>query len=100
MDDNNKIKNERIKAVDTILPIHAKIIINTRSINHAADVITPKITGISKGAVEKAIMPSMEYKRSFQNDHLVSPATRSIFLYSSHLILNPTHPNMPFERCV
>ncbi len=47
---------------------------------------TPTTEAMARGAVEKPMMPSMEYNSSFQNDHLVSPATRSTFSYSSHLV--------------
>ena len=47
---------------------------------------TPVMDAIASGAVEKAVMPSMEYRNSFQKFHLVSPATRSTFSYSNHLV--------------
>lgn len=40
----------------------------------------------------------MEYLNSFQRDHFVSPAARSTLWYSSHFVLNPTHPNRPLEN--
>ena len=55
----------------------------------------PKIDAMASGAVEKAIIPSSEYKNNFQNDHLVSPATLSTFSYSNHLVLKPTKLNRP-----
>lgn len=51
---------------------------------------TPRKAEMVSGTVEKATMPSMAYLKSFQNDHLVSPAARLIFSYSSHLVLKPT----------
>ena len=59
--------------------------------------IPPKEASAS-GATEKAVMPSIEYLNSFQTDHLVSPAARLMFSYSSHLVLKPTQPKMPFEK--
>ena len=47
---------------------------------------TPTTEAMANGAVEKPMMPSMDYKSSFQNDHFVSPATRWMFSYSSHLV--------------
>ena len=38
----------------------------------------PTKEAISSGAVEKAVIPSMEYTSSFQKFHLVSPLARSI----------------------
>ena len=46
----------------------------------------PTKEAISSGAVEKAVIPSMEYTSSFQKFHLVSPLARSTFSYSSHLV--------------
>ena len=59
---------------------------------------TPNSAAIDNGIVENATIPSIEYKNSFQNDHFVSPATRSTFSNSSHLVRNPTQPNNPFEK--
>ena len=50
----------------------------------------PTKEAISSGAVEKAVIPSMEYTSSFQKFHLVSPLARSTFSYSSHLVRKPT----------
>ena len=50
------------------------------------------------GIVENATIPSIEYRNNFQKDHLVSPATRSTFSYSSHFVSNPTQPNKPLEK--
>ena len=61
--------------------------INKIKINDTTQKKIPIIDEIAKGAVEKATIPSIEYKNSFQKDHLVSPATRSVFLYSSHFVL-------------
>lgn len=41
--------------------------------------IIPATDAIAKGAVENPTIPYNEYKSNFQNDHLVSPATRSTF---------------------
>ena len=48
-------------------------------INAARQETSPNIDAMANGAVEKAIIPWSEYLNSFQNDHLVSPATRSTF---------------------
>ena len=58
----------------------------------------PIIDAIANGAVENATIPSKEYKNSFQNDHLVSPATRSTFSYSNHFVLYQTKKKIPFEN--
>ncbi len=58
----------------------------------------PITDAMANGTVEKATIPSKEYKKSFQNDHLVSPATRLTFSYSSHFVLNPIQPKMPLEK--
>ena len=58
----------------------------------------PKTTGMLKGAVEKATMPSIEYKNNFQNDQAVVPAARYTFSYSIYLVLYPTQLNIPFEK--
>ena len=50
------------------------------------------------GLVLNATMPSIEYEKSEKKLHFVSPATRSTFSYSSHSVLKPTHPKMPFEK--
>ena len=47
--------------------------------------------------VSKAVIPSIAYINNFQKLHLVSPATLSIFSYSSHLVLKPTKANKPLE---
>ena len=47
---------------------------------------TPTTEAMASGKVEKPMMPSMDYKSSFQKDHFVSPATRATFSYSSHLV--------------
>ena len=44
---------------------------------------TPATDAMVKGTVENAIIPSREYRKSFQNDHFVSPFLRSMFSYSS-----------------
>lgn len=56
---------------------------------------TPMTDASIKGTVEKAVIPSREYKNNFQKFHFVSPLARSTFSYSSHLVRNPTHPKMP-----
>ena len=40
---------------------------------------TPKTDDKTNGTVEKAVIPSKEYLKSFQNDHFVSPATLFTF---------------------
>ena len=59
---------------------------------------TPMMEASARGAVEKATMPSMEYRNSLKKDHLVSPATRSTFSYSNHLVRKPTHSYSPLEK--
>lgn len=59
---------------------------------------TPSTLASASGAVENATMPSSEYRNSFQNDHLVSPATRSTLTNGTHLVLKPTQPKMPLEK--
>ena len=58
----------------------------------------PNTDANTNGAVEKAIIPSIEYKNNFQKLHFVSPATLSTFSYSSHFVSKPTQPNIPFEK--
>lgn len=50
------------------------------------------------GIVEKAIISSMEWRKSFQKDHFVSPVIRWMFLYSNHFILKPIQPQIPLEK--
>ena len=40
---------------------------------------TPNTAEKASGFVENPMMPSIEYRKSFQNDHFVFPATRSMF---------------------
>jgi hypothetical protein len=61
---------------------------------------TPTIEATASGLEEKAIMPSSEYKNSFQKDHLVSPAFRPIFSYSNHFVLNPIQGKSLLENLV
>ena len=49
------------------------------------------------GVVENAVIPSNAYLNSFQNDHLVYPATLSTFSYSIHFVSKPTKLNNPLE---
>ncbi len=58
----------------------------------------PVMDAALSGAVENAVMPSMAYPNSFQKDHFVFPCLRSMFSYSTHLVLNPTQPKMPLEK--
>ncbi len=58
----------------------------------------PSMDANDNGAVENPTTPSNEYLKSFQKDHLVSPATRSTFSNSIHLVRNPTHALIPFEK--
>ena len=51
-----------------------------------------------RGDVVNETIPSMEYLNNPQNDHFVSPATRSTFLNSIHLVRNPIHSYNPFEK--
>ena len=68
------------------------------SINAIIEKMIPKKVEIDNGAVVKLTIPSMEYWNNPQNDHLVSPATLSIFSYSNHLVSKPTHWNNPLEN--
>ena len=43
-------------------------------------------------------MPSSAYLQSDQKLHFVSPATRSTFSCSIHLVLKPTQAKIPFEK--
>ena len=72
-------------------------IINIIAKNAIIQNISPNIDDIISGVVENAVIPSKAYLNNFQNDHLVSPATLSIFSYSIHFVLNPTKLNNPFE---
>jgi hypothetical protein len=58
----------------------------------------PIMEETKSGIVENATIPSIEYARSFQKLHFVSPWARSIFSYSSHFVRKPTQPNIPFEK--
>ena len=59
--------------------------------NAKTEIIIPKIIDMESGTVVNAITASMEYLNSCQTDHVVSPAALSMFSYSIHLVLNPTH---------
>ena len=58
----------------------------------------PITVAIASGAVVNATMPSIEYKNSFQKDHFVVPADLCSFSYSSHFVLKPTQPKIPFVK--
>ena len=73
------------------------IIINTIAKNAITQNIIPNIDDNISGVVENAVIPSKAYLNNFQKDHFVSPATLSIFSYSSHFVSNPTKLNNPFE---
>ena len=53
---------------------------------------------MESGTVENATIPSREYFKSFQKDHLVSPALLSTFSYSNHFVLKPTQLKIPLEK--
>ena len=55
-------------------------------IKAAAQNTTPITDDIASGTVENAVIPSSEYKNSFQKFHFVSPWVRSTFSYSSHFV--------------
>ena len=78
--------------------IRVLITINKIAKNAATQNASPKKDAIASGAVENPIIPSNEYKNNFQNDHFVSPAMRSTFLNSSHLVLKPTQAKIPFVK--
>ena len=63
------------------------IIIKTIIIKAIKQNKIPIKAAIANGVVEKAIIPSIAYLNKRQNDHLVVPATHSIFSYSNHLVL-------------
>ena len=56
-----------------------RIIIKIIKINATTHINIPKKEARASGAVEKAIIPSKEYKNNFQKDHFVFPTARSIF---------------------
>ena len=58
----------------------------------------PKNVDMDNGIVEKLTIASIEYLNKLQNDQLVSPTALSMFSYSIHFVLNPTHSNNPFEK--
>ena len=60
--------------------------------------LVPNQEAMVSGACEKLMIPLMAYLNSFQKFHLVSPATRSIFLYGSQRVLKPIHPKIPLEK--
>ena len=74
------------------------IMINTISAAATSENRMPKTEARTRGAVEKAIIPSREYLNSFQKLHFVSPATLSTFSYSSHFVSKPIQPNIPYEN--
>ena len=57
--------------------INALTIITIKAAIAAIKEKKPKNAAITNGTSEKAIMPSNEYLNKLQNDHEVSPATRS-----------------------
>lgn len=61
-------------------------------------IIIPKPEAIESGTSEKLTIPSNAYLNNFQKFHLVSPATRSTFSNGNQYVLNPIHPNIPFEK--
>ena len=65
--------------------------IKIRNANATKSIKIPTNDANAKGFVENPIMPSIEYLNSFQKDHFVVPATLSIFSYSNHFVLKPTH---------
>ena len=58
----------------------------------------PNLEDILMGACKKFTMPSIAYLNNFQKSHFVSPATLSTFSNVSQYVLNPIHPNIPFEK--
>ena len=68
--------------------------------NDLKDVLPDEIEGFVLNPLNKYDFPigTIEYLKSFQNDHLVVPATRSIFSYSNHFVLNPTQGKIPFVK--
>ena len=43
-------------------------------------------------------MPSRAYTSSLKKDHLLSPAARSTFSVSTHLVRKPTQEKIPLEK--
>ena len=50
------------------------------------------------GKLEKLMMPSQEYFKSFLKLHFVCPATLSMLSYDNQYVLNPIQPKIPFEK--
>ena len=59
--------------------INVLIIINIIASIAITQNTSPNIEENINGVVENAVIPSNAYLNNFQNDHLVSPATLSIF---------------------
>lgn len=72
---NREVGSPKIKVLITI----TKIKIAATTVNKS-----PKTELIAKGAVEKAVIPSIAYLNNFQKLHLVSPC-RSFYIF----IFNP-----------
>ena len=58
-------------------------IIKMIKINDITQKRIPTNEAIASGVVEKATIPSIAYWNNFQNDHLVSPATLSMFCHQN-----------------
>ena len=78
--------------------IKARIIIIKIPINAPIQNNMPNTEAIARGAVVNATIPSIEYLNNFQKLHFVSPAARSMFSYSNHLVRYPTQLKIPFEK--
>lgn len=67
------------------------ITINTIRIKAIMENTRPKSVDRESGTEENATIDSIEYLNNCQNDQLVSPVTLSMFSYSNHFVLKPTH---------
>ena len=59
--------------------------------NASTEIMNPRYIDIVRGSVVNEVMASMEYINSCQTDHVVSPATLSMFSYSIHFVSKPIH---------
>src|SRR5574344_2445151 len=95
----NRIMQTRLAQPCTGSPkTSLRTMIKTMKANESRIPIMPATAEKASGFVENPMIPSIEYKKSFQNDHLVLPATRSTFSYSNHFVLKPTQGKIPFVK--
>ena len=62
--------------IGIVAKILMNVVKNSKNPKPRMSKIIPSTSEIISGTVEKAIIPSIEYLNSFQNDHFVSPAAR------------------------